>query len=79
MDQTPSTNLTPSPTLNPVRLPSLAENEPLQILDELFRGTSTDYDRPPARLEKRASSLSFSPDRTTQHDDETNNILKFFQ
>lgn len=79
-NETPSTTPTPSPTLNQTRLPSVSEHDALQTrsTSDIFKRHSTDYNRPPARLETRNSSSSNSPERLNQTKEE-NNIFSFFE
>jgi hypothetical protein len=79
INQTPSTTPTPSPTFNQTRLQSVSEYDPLQtkLTSDLFKRHSIDLDRPPARLEKRNSPLSISPDRTNTIKEE-DNLFTFF-
>ncbi|CAF1629730.1 unnamed protein product, partial [Adineta ricciae] len=58
---------TPSPTLTQTRLKSVSEHDILEIkpTNDIFRQYSTNFDRPPARLERRTTPPIFSPE---QHD-----------
>jgi hypothetical protein len=80
INQTPSTTPTPSPTFNQTRLQSVYEHDTLQtkLNTDLFKRHSIDHGRPPARLEKRNSPLSTSPERTNQIKEE-NSIFTFFE
>jgi hypothetical protein len=80
-NRTRSTTPTPSPTLNQTRLQSVSEYDTLQTIssNDIFKRHSIIYDdRPPARLEKRNSSLSNSPERSNQNEEE-NNLFSFFE
>jgi hypothetical protein len=74
-NRTRSTTPTPSPTLNQPRLQSVSEHGTLQTKSSsnMFKRHSIDYDRPPARLEKR-----ISPERLNQNKEE-HNVFSFFE
>ncbi|CAF0974361.1 unnamed protein product [Rotaria sp. Silwood1] len=68
-----SASRTPSPTFNRARLQPVSEDDTLQTKSTyLFKKHSIDLDRPPARLEKRVSPLSVSPDQPNKNNEENN-------
>ncbi|CAF1293389.1 unnamed protein product [Adineta ricciae] len=56
---------TPSPTLTQTRLKSVSEHDILEIkpTNDIFHQYSTNFDRPSARLERRTTPLTFSPEQ----------------
>ncbi|CAF0743262.1 unnamed protein product [Rotaria sordida] len=68
-----STSQTPPPTFNRVRLQPVSEHDTLQTKSTyLYKKHSIDNDRPPARLEKRTSPSSVSPERPNKNNEENN-------
>jgi hypothetical protein len=58
---------TPSPTFDQSRIPFASDHNTSQTTD-----TTTNHNRPPARLEKRSSPISLSPERPIKNKEETN-------
>ncbi|CAF5121081.1 unnamed protein product, partial [Rotaria sp. Silwood1] len=65
-----------SSVLDQSRMKSVFDRKTTQKTDEttneLFEHHSTDYDRPPARFEKRRSPSSISPERPIKSNEQTN-------
>ncbi|CAF4592497.1 unnamed protein product [Rotaria sp. Silwood1] len=74
-----------SSVLDQSRMKSVFDRKTTQKTDEttneLFEHHSTDYDRPPARFEKRRSPSSISPERPIKSNEQTNenDVYDFFQ
>lgn len=73
-NQTRSRSRTPSPTFHQQRLQPVSEYDTLQTksTSSMLKQQSLDHDRPPARLEKRNSSLSMSPEQPHKTNGENN-------